>query len=129
MQMFNKFASQVVSGLRFRLLVMVVVACAPLMVLTLHTAWDDRRKAKEAWRQQSEKVLELAQREEEKLIGETRQLLLAMADTAPVRNANRRGSKELVEKLFDSYRRYANLGVTGTNGEILASAAGFPIGT
>src|SRR5207253_7029914 len=38
----------------------------------------------------------------------------------------RRGSKDLVEKLSDG--RYANLGVTATNGEILASSAGKPSG-
>src|SRR5882672_105274 len=128
MQVILKFANQIFSGLRLRLLIMVAVACMPLVILTLHTSWDDRRRAKENWQQQSQKMLELARREEEKLIGETRQFLLAMADGVPVRNGNRRGSKKLVDQLFDSYPRYANLGVISTNGEILASAADVPPG-
>src|SRR5712671_6577126 len=126
MQNLTKLANQVFSGLRFRLLLMVMVACAPLSVLTLHTSWDDRRRAREAWQQQAQRMLELARREEEKLIGETRQLLLAMAASDPVSNGNRQGSQELATKLCDSYTRYANLGVISTNGEIIASARELP---
>jgi signal transduction histidine kinase len=67
-------------------------------------------------------MTQLAAREEEKLIGGTRQLLLAMAESAPVRNGNRVGCKKLCDELFSSYRKFANLGVVSTNGEILASA-------
>src|ERR1041385_3327141 len=129
MQNFPKFTNQAFSGLRFRLLLMVVIACAPLILLTLNTSWDDRRHAKENWQQRSERVLELARREDQKLIGETRQLLLALAASGSVRNGNRRGSMELVSQLNQTYSRYANLGVTSTNGEILASAVSPPTGT
>src|SRR5436305_14104620 len=109
-----KFLNDLSSGLRFRLLLMVAVACAPLVFVTLPTAWADRRRAKESWQQRSDQVLEVARREEQKIITETRQLLLIIAESAPVRNGNRRGCKELVDKvfLFDSNQRYANLGVT-----------------
>src|SRR5437899_4394065 len=128
MQNLIRFVNQVFSGLRFRLLLMVTIACAPLVSLILHTASDDRRRAMENWQQRSERVLEIARREDEKLIGETRRLLVALAESAPIRNGNRRGSMELVDKL-NLYPRYANLGVTGTNGEVLATAASLPVGT
>jgi signal transduction histidine kinase len=67
-------------------------------------------------------MMQSASREEEKLMGETRQLLIAMAESGPVRSGNRRNSKKLVDELYASYPRYANLGVITTNGEILASA-------
>jgi len=115
-------AGQLFSGLRFRLLLLVVLTCAPLVALTLHTAWDDRRRAKTAWSQRSQRMMELANREEEKVIGETRQLLMALAESAPVRAGDRRECKRLVDQLFDCATNYAKLGVLTTNGEVLASA-------
>src|SRR3954452_17826042 len=131
MQNLSQYANQVFSGLRFRLLLMVAIACAPLVILTLHSSWDDRRRARENWRQRSERVLEVARREDEKLIGDTRRLLLALAESAPVRNGNRRGSMNLVDQLqrSDRFRDSIGWGVTTTNGEILAVAGPLPAGT
>jgi PAS domain S-box-containing protein len=109
-------------GLRFRLLLLVVLACAPLMGLTLHTAWDDRRRQVADWKQRSQEMIKLANREEEKVIGQTRQLLLAVAESSQVRSGNRKDCKKLLDDLFASYPRYANLGVINTNGDFLASA-------
>jgi signal transduction histidine kinase len=117
-----KLLGQMFLGLRFRLLLLVVVTCTPLIALTLHKAGEDRRRAMSFWRQRATRMMQSASHEEEKLMGETRQLLIAMAQSGPVRSGNRRNSKKLVDELYASYQRYANLGVITTNGEILASA-------
>jgi signal transduction histidine kinase len=114
------------SGLRFRLLLLVVLACTPLVVLTLHTAWEDRRRARTAWRQRGQKLIQVANREEDKLLGETQQLLLAMAESSQALLRNPRGAKKLMDHLFTAYPRYSNLGVVLTNGDVLASAAPMP---
>jgi PAS domain S-box-containing protein len=67
-------------------------------------------------------MMQLAAREETQVIGQTRQLLLALTESSPVRSGNRRECQKLVEELFRSYPRYANLGVVGINGVVLASA-------
>src|SRR5215831_9280846 len=126
MQIFARVANLVFSGLRFRLLLLVVMACAPLMALTLHTAWEDRRRARNNWRQRAENMMQAASREEEDLISESRQLLLALADSPPVRTGNRAGCQKLVDQYFISHQRYANVGVAGTNADIVASA--LPVG-
>jgi hypothetical protein len=110
------------SELRFRLLLLVVLTCAPLAGLTLHTAWEDRRRAVTDWARRSQELMQLASREEQELIGGTRQLLLAIAESSSVRLGNRRGCKELLGQVLRSYPRYANFGVLQTNGMILASA-------
>jgi signal transduction histidine kinase len=110
------------SGLRFRLWLLVVLTCAPLVILTVYKASGDRRRATSSWTQRSQRMLETASREEERLIGGTRQLLLALAKSAPVRMARPNACKALVDELFATDPRYANLGVATTNGEILASA-------
>ena len=118
----RKIISRLVSGLRLRLLLLVLLACAPLVGLTLHTASEERRRLVNEWNERSQEMMELATREEGQVIGQTHQLLLALAESAPVRSDNRRDCKKLLDELFGSYPRYANLGVVRTNGMVLASA-------
>ena len=118
----RKIISRLVSGLRLRLLLLVLLACAPLVGLTLHTASEERRRLVKDWNQRSQEMMELATREEGRVIGQTRQLLLVLAESSPVRSGSRRGCKKLLDELFGSYPRYTNLGVVGTNGMVLASA-------
>jgi PAS domain S-box-containing protein len=118
----RKIISRLVSGLRLRLLLLVLLACAPLVGLTLHTASEERRRLVQEWNQRSQEMMELATLEEGQAIGQTRQLLLALAESSPVRSGNRRDCKKLLDELFGSYPRYANLGVVRTNGMVLASA-------
>jgi signal transduction histidine kinase len=114
--------SQLCGGLRFRLFLLVVLVCAPLAAVVLHSAWDGRRAQVAEWRRHAQNMMYLAGREEEELIGQTRQLLLAVAESSAVRTDNRRACKKLLDELFASYPRYANLAVLGTNGEFLAAA-------
>src|SRR6266568_5837270 len=114
--------SHVLFSLRFRLLLLVVLACAPLIILTLRNASEERRRQVSNWRQRTQRMANVAAQEEDKVVGQTRQLLLALAESAPVRFGNARSCKRLLDKEFASYPRYANLGVIKTNGEMLASA-------
>ena len=118
----QKIISRLVSGLRLRLLLLVLLACAPLVGLTLYTASEERQRLVKEWNQRSQEMMELATREEARVIGQTHQLLLALAESAPVRSGNRRDCRKLLEQLLGSYPRYANLGVIRTNGIVLASA-------
>src|SRR5690348_3252608 len=100
---------QVFSGLRFRLMLLVLLACAPLMALVLHTAWEDRRRAEAGWRQQSQDLQQIARRDEEDLVGGTHQLLLAVSESSYVRSFNPHRCKKGLDDLFASYPRFANL--------------------
>ena len=118
----RKNISRLVSGLRWRLLVLVLLACAPLVGLMLHTASEDRRRVVKNWKQRSQDMMHLATREEEQVIHQARQLLFALGESSQVRSGKRRDCKKLLDELFGSYPRYANLGVVSTNGNVLASA-------
>jgi signal transduction histidine kinase len=110
------------SGLRFRLLLLVVLAAAPAVALTFHSAWENRRRQTTGWKHQAERLSQLAGREEQNVIGATRELLLALAESSQVRESHRQDCKKLLDKLFVSHPHYVFLGVVKTNGEILASA-------
>jgi len=116
------FIGQVAGGLRFRLLLLILLACAPLVALILHTAGEDRRRAMANWSQRSQRMLSIARDEEQQAIGGTRQLLLAVAESSSIRTLRPHRCKEYLDMLFGSYPRYANLGVLTTNGELIASA-------
>jgi PAS domain S-box-containing protein len=122
----RKIIRQLFSGLRLRLLLLVLLACAPLVGLTLYTASEERQRLVQDWNQRSQDMMELATREEGRVIGQTRQLLLALAESSQVRSGNRRDCQKLLDELLGSYPRYANLGVVRADGTVLASA--YPMG-
>jgi signal transduction histidine kinase len=114
--------TRVFSGLRFRLFALVLLVCTPLIVLMLHSAGEDRRRAVASWCQKSRELQQIASRDEDRLIGSTRQLLLAVSESSYVQSLDPRRCKRGLDDLFKSYPRFANLGVVTTNGEVLASA-------
>jgi len=118
--------TQLFSGLRFRLLILVVVACAPLVALTLHSAWEDRRRQERSWNQRTVRLAEVARKEEENLLGGATQFLLALAESSTVQSGNVPGTRQFLQDLRASYPRYWNLGLADTNGAIIVSAGGLP---
>lgn len=114
--------SRVFSGLRFRLLLLVVLACAPLVVLMLHTAGEDRQRAKAAWRQRSQRVLQLAGRQEQDVIASARQFLLAISESSSVRSFDAQRCKLWLNELVATYPRYSNLGVMTSGGQVLVTS-------
>jgi PAS domain S-box-containing protein len=112
-------------SLRFRLLLLVLLVCAPLIVLTLYAASKERRRAVASWGERAQRLTRLAGQEEADLLGQARQLLLAVSESSAVRSGNRETCKQSLDEVFTSYPGYANLGVTTTNGEVFASAVPF----
>ena len=119
--------SQLFSGLRFRLLLLVVLASIPPVVLTLHIARQDRQRQTAALRQRSQDMVKLAARKEDEMIAGTRQLLRAVAESAQVRSAQWGNATKLLRTLFADCPRYANLGVIKPNGDLAASALSMTI--
>jgi PAS domain S-box-containing protein len=114
--------SQLFSGLRFRLVLLVVLASLPPVALTLHIARQDRQRQTAALKQRSQDMVKLAARKEDEMIAGTRQLLRAVAESAQVQSARWGNCTKSLRTLFADYPRYANLGVIKTNGEVAASA-------
>ena len=114
--------SRVLFGLRFRLLLLVLLVCAPLIALTLHTASSERRRAVTAWSERAQRMNRLARQEETDLLAQTRQLLLAVSESSSVQSGNRQTRQKSLDEMLANYPRYANLIVADTNGEVVASA-------
>jgi signal transduction histidine kinase len=114
--------SQFLSSLRFRLVLLVILASLPPVALTLRIARQDRQRQAAALRQRSHDMIQLAARNEDEMIAATRQLLRAVAESSQVQSAQWDACTRLLRTLSADYPRYANLGVIRTNGEVAASA-------
>lgn len=110
------------SSLKWRLFFLVVLVCAPLVGLILHADSVECRRLVTQWLESTREMMQLSAQEEGQWVGQTRQLLLAVAESSSVRSGSRRGTKKLLDELFAGSPRYANLGVIKLDGSILASA-------
>ena len=115
------------SGLRFRLLLLVLITCAPLIALTLHTSWEDRRRAVFNWRQKSDNIVQHAQQEEDRLINEGRQLLMPFSVSEPVKANDQAACRKLLSQFCTG--RYQSLAVLNSNAQVIASASNPASGT
>jgi len=115
--------SQICAGLRFRLLLLVVVVCGPLGAVMLRSTWEQRRVQVTQFRDLASHCAESAHREQSKLVSNARQLLLALAESAPARSGEPRSVAKLAQELRADYPAYLSLGVVKTNGQVLGSAS------
>lgn len=113
---------QFVPGIRFRLVLLVLLAVLPPVALTLNFARQDRERQTAALTQRSQDIVQLSARKEDEMIYGIRQLLGAVAASSQVQLGRWSDCNDLLRTLFADYPRYANLGVISTNGEVLASA-------
>ena len=116
------FIRQILSSLRLRLLLLVLLVCSPLVALTLHNAGQQRHEALATWESRAQRLCTITQREEEALFTDTRLLLFGLAESAPVASDNRRASEELLNDYLKNRPYFANLGVIKANYQILAAA-------
>ena len=117
--------SRVFFSLRFRLQLLVLLACAPLVGFTLHTASNERRHELTTWRQRASQLAQVALREEARLLKQTRQLLLAVSVSSATRSESPEARKRALEDVLATSPSYANLALVDTNGQVLAS--GLPL--
>jgi signal transduction histidine kinase len=116
------FIRQILSSLRLRLLLLVLLVCSPLVALTLHTAGEQRREELRAWEGRAQRLCAIIQKEEDVLFTDTRLLLFGLAESAPVASDNRKASAELLNNYLHDRPYFANLGVMKLNGQLLAAA-------
>ncbi|HVV71913.1 MAG TPA: hypothetical protein VHI52_10500, partial [Verrucomicrobiae bacterium] len=113
---------QAFSGLRIRLLLLVLLVCAPLVVLILHSADEDRHRAMANWRQRSTEMLQIANSEEVEMVDATRQFLLALSESSALRSPKSKDCNNFLHEELRYYPRYSRLGILRPDGKLLACA-------
>jgi signal transduction histidine kinase/HAMP domain-containing protein len=118
------------SGLRVRLLLLVLIAVLPALVLTISSGLEQRQVAAAQARQEAQRLAWFASADQARLIEAAHQLLVILAQLDEVRSRDLLLHLEpaqvtcstLLADLLRRHPHYANFGVADLNGDVLCSA-------
>ncbi len=113
------------SGLRVRLLLLVLLAVIPAFGLILYSAWEQRQMATVEVQENALRLVRIVSSDHERLVEAARQLLVALAQLPAVRGGNSAACSALFADLLEQYLHYANLGAIAPNGDLFCSALPF----
>jgi serine phosphatase RsbU (regulator of sigma subunit) len=116
------------SGLRFRLVALVMLGGLPSLALTFYTAAEQRRLAATEIQQNALRVARLASAGQERLIEGARQLLLIMSHLPELRESDPAAANAMLADLLRQYPLYTNFGVIELDGSVFASGVKLPAG-
>jgi signal transduction histidine kinase len=108
------------ASLRFRLLLLVLLAVIPALGLTFYTNFELRRLAAADVKEEALRLARIAAGGQEDTIKDTRQLLFALAQLSEVRGSDPTACSALFE-LLNQYPQYALLGVIAWDGDLFCS--------
>src|SRR6478735_11007469 len=116
------------SGLRFRVVALVLLAGFPALAVTFYTAAEQRRLAATEVQQNALRVARLASAGQERLIEGARQLLLIMSHLPELRATDPTAANAMLADLLRQYPLYTNFGVIEIDGSVFASGVKMPAG-
>jgi signal transduction histidine kinase/ActR/RegA family two-component response regulator/HAMP domain-containing protein len=114
------------SRLRYRLLLLVLLAVLPALALIVSTAWEQRRLAARDAHESALRLARLASTNHERLIEGARPLLIVLAQNADVQNQDARLCGAIFAGMLRQFPFYANLGAARPNGEVFCSGRPLP---
>lgn len=109
-------------GLRFQLVVLVLLAILPALVMIVYTTTEQQRLTVIQARENALKLARATANSQEQIIEGARHLLIALAQLAPVRSKNPTTCSTVFANLLSQYPSYANLGVIDQDGLLFCSA-------
>src|SRR3989344_3952831 len=112
----------VFSGLRARLLWLVLLAVLPAIALVLYTGHQSSQLAARQTVDDAQLLVRLAAADYERLVANTRQLLGTLARLPETRGRNAAACNALFAHLKSGYTHYANLGANTPDGWVFCSA-------
>lgn len=118
----------ILSGLRFRLVMLVMIGGLPSLALTFYTASEQRRHGATQIQQNALRVARLASAGQERTVEGARQLLQLMAYLPEIRGSDPAAAATLLGNLLTQYSIYSNFGVIEMDGSVFASGLPMPAG-
>jgi diguanylate cyclase (GGDEF)-like protein len=110
------------TGLRARLIVLVLLAAAPALVFILYSGFEMRQQAETDALDRAQQVITHAARTQQQIFQDTHQLLKILAQVPQVRESNGIVCGAFLATLLKQYPHYTNFGVARRNGDIFCSA-------
>jgi signal transduction histidine kinase/CheY-like chemotaxis protein len=109
------------NSLRSRLMLLVTLAVAPSVAMTIYTGWQERLHATQAAEESLQRLTNLAAINEAESLKSARQLLMDMSDI-PDLMAGPARCNALLRAVIKKNPNYANLGLIQLNGDVTCSA-------
>jgi PAS domain S-box-containing protein len=113
------------SGLRLRLLLLVLITLVPALGLAYSTGQRYRHLAALEAQNQAQRLVQLVSANHVALVEGAHQLLVALAQVPQVQGGDPAACNALLDGLLEEYPVYANLGVAGPQGDMVCSAVPF----
>jgi PAS domain S-box-containing protein len=110
------------TSLKFRLLLLILLAVVPVLGLTAHTNLELRRLAAVDAESEALRLARLATNDQQDTIKDTRQLLFALAQLPEVIDGDPVACSAFLARLLNQYPQYALLGVIAPAGDLFCSA-------
>ena len=110
-----------VSGLRGRLLLLIVLATLPAFALTFFSGWRDRQRQRAEVASDTIRLARQIAADQERIVDGTRQILSDLAQVPEVREGDLTRSRTFFAILMKQYRGYASFAVLAPSGDVLVS--------
>jgi diguanylate cyclase (GGDEF)-like protein len=114
------------SSLRYRLLLLVLLAALPALALVFSTADEQQRQALQRAEEEALRVARVAASDQARLIAGARSLLTGLAQLSDVQMHNARSCSSLFAEVQRRFPLYANVGAIRPDGEVFCAARGTP---
>ncbi|MBF0552470.1 MAG: hypothetical protein HQK60_18315, partial [Deltaproteobacteria bacterium] len=112
--------------LRFRLIILILLAVLPALGFMIYTTGEQRRQALAVIREDTLRLARLAAANQEHFIEGARQFLVAMGHMPSIFNVDIPTCNAFLSELLQHYPQYANLFAARPNGDIFCSAVPMP---
>lgn len=110
------------ASLRFRLLILVLLAVVPMLALLLHSYSQQVQAATADAQANALRLARLAANDQDRLTEGARQLLVVLAQLPSVQNEDAAECSSFLADLLKEYPLYENLGAANLEGDIFCSA-------
>ncbi|MBF0549372.1 MAG: GAF domain-containing protein [Deltaproteobacteria bacterium] len=112
--------------LRFRLIILILLAIVPALGFMVYTAAEQRRQALSIIREDTQRLARLAAANQDHFIEGARQLLVAIGHMPAVLDGDISSCNTFFAELLPHYPQYANFFAARPNGELFCSATPIP---
>lgn len=109
-------------GIRFRILLLVLLAAVPAVAVMIGSSLDQRQRAAEGVRRGAESVARVAAGQHENVIGHTSRLLEGLAGLDAIRTADPADCPAILAAVLAGEPLYRNIGVADATGAVVCSA-------
>jgi len=114
------------STLRDRLIILVALAVIPSLLLTLHTASEQRRLAAAEGKARALGIAQRVASDHEKLTEGARQLLVGLSELPQVKNHDTASCNNILINVLEKFPTYTGILAAKPNGEVFCSSPALP---